>query len=47
MASELSDVDSRMLTAGGVTAANLPHDLRKLRRSSPPSGNSGFVSTMG
>jgi hypothetical protein len=31
---EVSEVDSSTVSAGGVTAANLPHVLRNSRRSS-------------
>ena len=34
IASELSEVDKRMVIAGGTVAANLPHVFRKLRLSS-------------
>ena len=34
MASDVSEVDNNNVIAGGVTAANLPADFRKLRRSS-------------
>jgi hypothetical protein len=33
-ASEFSDVDNRIVNAGGVTTANFPHAARNLRRSS-------------
>ncbi len=34
MASEVSDVDSSMVTAGGTVAANFPHRFRNSRPSS-------------
>jgi hypothetical protein len=45
IASEFSDVDSNIVMAGGVTAANLPQEARNLRRSSSTSTGCGTFSS--
>jgi hypothetical protein len=43
MASEFSDVDKSIVIAGGVMAANLPHEARNFRRSSSAFSGRGSV----
>src|SRR5204863_10222209 len=46
IAGELSDVDKRIVIAGGTISAKRPQDLRKTRRSSLPGESFSRVSVM-